>query len=41
MISSGAIGVFDSGVGGLNVLKLLKQQFPNENFIYFAVTSSF
>ena len=36
MISSGAIGVFDSGVGGLNVLKLLEQQFPNENFIYFA-----
>jgi glutamate racemase len=36
MISSGAIGVFDSGVGGLNVLTLLKHQFPNENFIYFA-----
>lgn len=36
MISSDAIGIFDSGVGGLNVLKLLENQFPNENFIYFA-----
>ena len=28
------IGVFDSGVGGLSVLKVLQEQFPNENFIY-------
>lgn len=28
------IGVFDSGIGGLSVLKVLKEAFPNENFIY-------
>ena len=28
------IGVFDSGVGGLSVLKVLQEQFHNENFIY-------
>ncbi len=28
------IGVFDSGVGGLSVLKILQEQFPNEDFIY-------
>lgn len=28
------IGVFDSGVGGLSVLKVLEEQFPNEDFIY-------
>lgn len=32
------IGVFDSGVGGLSVLKELKKTFPNENFIYVADT---
>lgn len=30
------IGVFDSGVGGLTVLKELKKQLPNEKFIYLA-----
>lgn len=29
-----AIGVFDSGVGGLTVLDTLKEQLPNENLIY-------
>ncbi len=29
-----SIGVFDSGIGGLNVLNNLAKQFPNENFIY-------
>lgn len=29
-----SIGVFDSGIGGLNVLSNLIQVFPNENFIY-------
>ena len=29
-----SIGVFDSGVGGLNVLSNLVEAFPNENFIY-------
>ncbi|SHH10727.1 glutamate racemase [Anaerosphaera aminiphila DSM 21120] len=28
------IGVFDSGVGGLSVLKVLREILPNENFIY-------
>lgn len=31
-----AIGVFDSGVGGLSVLKNLQRQLPNEAFIYLA-----
>ncbi len=29
------IGVLDSGIGGLNVLKKLEKVMPNENFIYF------
>lgn len=32
------IGVFDSGVGGLTVLKRLKELLPNENYIYFGDT---
>lgn len=28
------IGVFDSGIGGLNVLNNLVQSFPNEDFLY-------
>lgn len=32
----GAIGVFDSGVGGLSVLQHIRQQFPNERLIYVA-----
>jgi glutamate racemase len=30
------IAVFDSGVGGLNILESLIKAFPNENFIYLA-----
>ena len=30
------IAVFDSGVGGLNILESLIKEFPNENFIYLA-----
>ena len=30
-----AIGVFDSGVGGLSTLQVLAQQLPNENFIFY------
>ncbi|MCL2522397.1 MAG: glutamate racemase [Erysipelotrichales bacterium] len=30
------IGVFDSGVGGLSVLKRLKELMPEANFIYYA-----
>lgn len=29
------VGVFDSGIGGLTVLKRLQQLCPNENYIYF------
>ena len=32
------IGVFDSGLGGLTVLKELCRVLPNENFIYFGDT---
>ena len=35
-ISSGAIGVFDSGVGGLSVLHHIRQALPNERLIYVA-----
>ncbi|OGI01151.1 MAG: glutamate racemase [Candidatus Melainabacteria bacterium GWF2_37_15] len=33
------IGVFDSGVGGLTVLKQLDMMLPGENFIYFGDTA--
>lgn len=33
------IGVFDSGVGGLTVVKQLISQLPNENIIYFGDTA--
>lgn len=35
----GAIGVFDSGVGGITVLKALKEAFPQENFLYLGDTA--
>ena len=31
---SGSIGIFDSGLGGLTVLKVLSQKFPHESFCY-------
>jgi glutamate racemase len=34
-----SIGVFDSGVGGLTVVKELIRQLPNENIIYFGDTA--
>lgn len=34
-----AIGVFDSGVGGLTVLRALKERWPAENFVYLADTA--
>ncbi|WP_396133404.1 glutamate racemase [Acaryochloris sp. 'Moss Beach'] len=34
------IGVFDSGVGGLTVLKELQQQLPQESFLYFGDTAN-
>lgn len=30
------IGIFDSGVGGLSVLRAIRKQLPNENLLYFA-----
>jgi glutamate racemase len=33
---SSPIGIFDSGVGGLSVLKAIRQQLPNEPIIYLA-----
>lgn len=34
--SSSPIGVFDSGVGGLSVLKAIRQELPNELILYLA-----
>ncbi len=34
-----AIGIFDSGVGGLTVLKAIKDLLPSENLIYFGDTA--
>jgi glutamate racemase len=34
--TSGVIGVFDSGIGGLSVLRHLRKELPNVNFIYCA-----
>ena len=31
----GAVGVFDSGVGGLSVLAAMKEELPHESFVYF------
>lgn len=30
------IGVFDSGIGGLSILKALRAELPHESFVYFA-----
>ena len=35
----GPIGVFDSGVGGLTVLKALRERLPGEDFIYLGDTA--
>jgi glutamate racemase len=35
MSSNNPIGVFDSGVGGLSVLREIRAQMPNEHIIYF------
>lgn len=34
------IAVYDSGIGGLNVLKLLKKYLPYENYLYFGDNSN-
>jgi glutamate racemase len=33
------IGIFDSGVGGLTVLKALRERLPHENFVYLGDTA--
>ena len=33
------IGIFDSGVGGLSVLRALQAQLPHERFLYYADTA--
>ncbi len=35
------VGIFDSGVGGLTVLREIEKLLPNENFIYFGDTKRF
>ena len=35
------IGIFDSGVGGITVLKEIKNKMPNENIIYIGDTQNF
>ncbi len=39
MSDNAAIGVFDSGVGGLTVLRALRQRLPNENLLYLGDTA--
>lgn len=39
MTTDGAIGVFDSGIGGLTVLRALLEALPNESFVYFGDTA--
>ena len=38
-IRDASIGVFDSGVGGLTVVKEIMHQIPNEKVIYFGDTA--
>lgn len=38
-MSDAAIGVFDSGIGGLTVMRALMARLPNENLIYFGDTA--
>lgn len=38
-IASLPIGIFDSGVGGLTVLRALREQLPHESFIYLGDTA--
>ena len=39
MLAKSPIGIFDSGLGGLTVLKSLEKLLPNESFIYFGDTA--
>lgn len=33
-----AVGVFDSGIGGMTVVREIRKRFPNEKIIYFGDT---
>ena len=39
MLKTKPIGIFDSGVGGLTVVKSLLDNMPEESFIYFGDTA--
>ena len=39
MNRSNPIGIFDSGIGGLTVVKKISSYFPNEKIIYFGDTA--
>ena len=39
MSNNSPIGVFDSGVGGLTVVREITRQLPNESIIYFGDTA--
>jgi glutamate racemase len=39
-LAQAPIGVFDSGAGGLTILTSLRQELPNENYIYFGDTAN-
>ena len=38
-MSDAAIGIFDSGIGGLTVMRALVAHLPNEEFIYLGDTA--
>jgi glutamate racemase len=40
MVDKRPIGIFDSGIGGLTVLKELQRALPHEHFVYFADTAN-
>ena len=40
-MSAGAIGIFDSGVGGLTVLERLMRELPDEDFVYLGDTARY
>ncbi len=40
MPSTAPIGVFDSGLGGLSVLKTLRRHLPQESFVYYGDTAN-
>jgi glutamate racemase len=40
MLAKQPIGIFDSGIGGLTVLRKLQDALPHEHFVYFADTAN-